>query len=104
MISPDLAMTATHVFDQLTPIQSDVLGLIATPQLLNWPDRYEPESMRLGAIADGLIRRGLLREVCDIPNELELTDLGQAVGALVLIAQGDACAEEVQLRYFPKAS
>jgi hypothetical protein len=68
----------------LTPLQNDVLLVAATPQLYGWPERWVAPSVRQDAIAWGLVRRGLLRELPKIPGGYEATPLGQCVASLLI--------------------
>jgi|GEM_PF-3545981 len=76
------------VLDQLTPLQKDITTLVALPQLLDWSDRWASTSSRQDAVAWGLIRRGLLREVTDQPGEFEATPLGLQVAAQAYTEDG----------------
>jgi len=68
----------------LTPLQNDVLLVAAMPQIYEWPERWVAQSARQDAIAWGLVRRGLLRELPKIPGGYEATPLGQGVASLLI--------------------
>jgi len=74
--------------EQLTPLQKDILTLVALPQLLSWSERWLSTSRRQDAVAWGLIRRGLLREMTDRPGEYEATDLGLKTATLAFQEDG----------------
>lgn len=67
----------------LTPLQRDVITLAAEPQLCNWPDRWQALSDRQNAIAQGLVRRKLLRAVDQTICMYEATSLGLDVAMLI---------------------
>ena len=79
---------AQAFLDQLTPLQKDIVTLVALPQILKWSDRWLSTSTRQDAVAGGLMRRGLLHEITDQPGEFEVTALGLQVATLALEAEG----------------
>ena len=79
---------AQAVLDQLTPLQKDIITLVALPQILEWSDRWLSTSTRQDAVAWGLVRRGLMRETTDCPGEFEVTNLGLEVATLAFDADG----------------
>ncbi len=79
---------AQGILDQLTPLQKDILTLVALPQILEWSERWLSTSRRQDAVAGGLIRRGLLHEITDCPGEYEATELGLKTAILAFQEDG----------------
>lgn len=91
------------ILGQLTPLQKDIVTLVALPQLLEWTERWLSTSARQNAVAGGLVRRGLLREVTDQPGEYEATPLGMHVAAFAFREDGvglDADLDHVTTTWF----
>jgi hypothetical protein len=93
------SVSAISILDHLTPLQRDIITLVAIPQFENWPDRWYANSERLRALASGLVRRGLIREIVDAPYTYETTEVGTKVGFLALQSDNEM-AESEPLPYF----
>ncbi len=70
--------------DRLTPLQKDIMTLAAAPIIFGWQDRWYPASARLNAMADGLIRRGLLYKTGAGIQSFEVTHIGFQVAKLLI--------------------
>ena len=78
---------------QLTPIQRELLSLIALPQVCHWPDVWQSENNREAAVAWGLHRIGLIEVVERVPRGYRATFQGELIARPLLIARQILLAE-----------
>jgi hypothetical protein len=83
-MNPSNDLTIMEILQQLTPMQRDVLMNAAQPKIDHFGEFWNAPCSRQLAIAEGLVRRGLLYQVSDSEPAFGVTDLGEQIGALAL--------------------